>query len=406
MQYTTLFTLLTLLATSFSTDARDLSSPNRLNGKRAHREHARNAATLAAQVERREYLASVNPRALEEKPVRKVMKRGAGGCRVKGTNATLSSVSSAAAITGATTSVVVNAASTTSAVNIVNANFGVDGTTASSTYVAPASSAAPAATSAASSGGGQSVSVNGSPSGIKAGGAGSDTLSYYGSHTSWWFNYGSVADGGGSQLYIPMLWGNGAQGSQDASRLASFQAMSSAPAYVFGFYEPDCLAPMSSDIDPTVAAALWMATIAPWRSQGTTLISPGMCKQMDETWLEPFLNVIGQSNIWDYTQIHTNKNTLQGVKDDVAYYYNKYGKPVWVNEFACVDDQNGFTPCSDQGQINSFINDVVDFFEGDYRVVAYAMSEGEGLGETWPPYRNGGLTESGQTYLNAISKYH
>jgi hypothetical protein len=57
-----------------------------------------------------------------------------------------------------------------------------------------------------------------------------------------------------------------------------------------------------------------------------------MCKQMDEEWLEPFKNAIGDENMWDYTQIHTNKNNLQGVKDDVTYYYNKYQKPVWVNE--------------------------------------------------------------------------
>jgi hypothetical protein len=49
-----------------------------------------------------------------------------------------------------------------------------------------------------------------------------------------------------------MLWGNGNQGSQDWSRLSSFKAMTQAPPYIFGFYEPDCLAPMSSDIDPSV----------------------------------------------------------------------------------------------------------------------------------------------------------
>jgi hypothetical protein len=34
------------------------------------------------------------------------------------------------------------------------------------------------------------------------------------------------------------------------------------------------------------------------------------------------------------------------------------------------------------------------------------MSEGMGLGDVWPPYKDGQLTESGRTYLNAISKYH
>jgi hypothetical protein len=57
-----------------------------------------------------------------------------------------------------------------------------------------------------------------------------------------------------------------------------------------------------------------------------------MCKQKDETWLQPFRSAIGGNNMWDYTQIHTNKNTLAGVKEDVDYYYSTYGVPVWVNE--------------------------------------------------------------------------
>jgi hypothetical protein len=53
-------------------------------------------------------------------------------------------------------------------------------------------------------------------------------------------------------------------------------------------------------------------------------------------------------------------------------HYASYGKPIWVTEFACVDDVNGFVPCTDQGEINSFINDIVDLFESDSRVAAYA----------------------------------
>lgn len=68
-------------------------------------------------------------------------------------------------------------------------------------------------------------------------------------------------------------------------------------------------------------------------------------------------------------------------------------------------DQNGFTPCTDQNEINSFIMDIVDLFESDDRVYAYAYTDGNGLGTVWPPTKDGQLTESGQTYLDAISKY-
>ena len=47
-------------------------------------------------------------------------------------------------------------------------------------------------------------------------------------------------------------------------------------------------------------------------------------------------------------------------------------------------DQNGFKPCTDQVEINAFINDIVSFLEGHPHVYAYAYSNGEGLGSTWP----------------------
>jgi hypothetical protein len=77
-----------------------------------------------------------------------------------------------------------------------------------------------------------------------------------------------------------------------------------------------------------------------------------------------------------------------------------------VSEFACVDDSTGFHPCTDQGEIDSFISDIVDLFEADDRVYAYAYSDGEGLGSVWPTVQNGALSPSGKAYLNAISKYH
>lgn len=112
--------------------------------------------------------------------------------------------------------------------------------------------------------------------------------------------------------------------------------------------------------------------------------------QAAETYLTPFKDAISRD--WDFTNIHINKNSMAGVKLDIDHYWNKYGqKPIWVSEFACVDDSTGFVPCTDQGEINSFISDIVDLFEGDSRVYAYAYSDGEGLGDVWPSTKNGKL---------------
>jgi len=149
--------------------------------------------------------------------------------------------------------------------------------------------------------------------------------------------------------------------------------------------------------------SVWEQYIAPFQAKGTKLASPSMCKQAAETWLKQFSQQI--STPWDITNIHVNKNSMAGVKADLDHYA-QYGKPIFVSEFACVDDSTGFVPCEDQGEIDQFINDIVALFESDSRVAAYAYSNGEGLGSNWPLCSNGALNESGKTYLAAISKVH
>jgi len=50
---------------------------------------------------------------------------------------------------------------------------------------------------------------------------------------------------------VPMLWGDGHTSAEDAQRVADFKALSYSPAYIMGFYEPDCSPPMSSDLNPS-----------------------------------------------------------------------------------------------------------------------------------------------------------
>jgi len=206
------------------------------------------------------------------------------------------------------------------------------------------------------------------------------------------------------------LWGDGsACASVSSTRLTQFNDVvgsSSAPKIMFGFYEPDCDCPDSSAIsDPSTGLAMWNEYLKPLAARGTTLGSPSMCTQKDESWLSEFSGkATGQElATWDVTSIHINKNSLAGAQADVEYYVAKYGKPVWVTEFACVDDVDGWAPCSDQGEINTFINEVVAFFQGNDSVVAYGPSNGLGLGNVWPMTdSSGALTATGQTYINAI----
>lgn len=79
------------------------------------------------------------------------------------------------------------------------------------------------------------------------------------------------------------------------------------------------------------AASLWNELMAPKGNAGAMLLSPSMCKQMAEDgWLGQFQTKISRD--WDITNVHINKNNMEGVKATIDYYYNKYKKPLWVTE--------------------------------------------------------------------------
>lgn len=326
--------------------------------------------------------------------------------------------------------------STTTSAAPVQTTLATYSSAAKSSTLSAYSSAAPKSSSAVSSS--SAPKVTGSTglagyTGIKAGLSGyigvqnTNAWSSFVPHIGWYSDYSAVTPDANGVQGIPMvsrpiisaiashtddvqLWGDGvACASVSSDRLSQFNSAvaSAAPKIMFGFYEPDCDCTMSSEIsDPSTGLDMWNQYLKPLAAKGTTLGSPSMCTQKDETWLSQFSGkATGQElATWDVTSIHINKNSLQGAKDDVEYYVAKYGKPVWVSEFACVDDVGGFNPCTDQSEIDTFINDVVAFFQGNDSVVAYGPSNGAGLGDVWPlTDSNGALTHSGQTYINAIS---
>lgn len=242
-----------------------------------------------------------------------------------------------------------------------------------------------------------------------------------------------------------MLWGDGSTDAQDSQRLKAFQQLATlgnAPPYVLGFEEPDCPSG-SGSAGMTVADGVekWESLIAPMQKKGALLGSPSMCsiilsflllystfirgasEQADEDWLAEFRRQIETD--WDFTAIHINKHTLAGVKKDIVIpfisnifqyafsglqeHYMNYGKPIWVTEFACVNggcktfffffdcfltllsDVNGFVPCTDQKEINDFINEIVPYMEENPIIYAYAYSNGLGLGDVWPLMRGNSL---------------
>ncbi|KAJ7801286.1 hypothetical protein B0H14DRAFT_3489802 [Mycena olivaceomarginata] len=191
------------------------------------------------------------------------------------------------------------------------------------------------------------------PNGKKAGTSSGNAYSILESHIGWWYDWSPNPTSTGSPIPRPHALG-----------------ITSAPQYMLGFEEPDCASGGgSAGMSVAEGMQIWEQYIAPFKEKGTKLGSPSMCKQAAETWLNQFSQQI--STDWDFTTVHVNKNNMIGVKADLDHYAS-YDKPLWVTEFACVDDVNGFTPCTDQEEINDYINQIVDLFQTDSRVAAYA----------------------------------
>ncbi|KAI4848995.1 hypothetical protein E4T45_06097, partial [Aureobasidium sp. EXF-8846] len=236
-------------------------------------------------------------------------------------------------------------------------------------------------------------------------------------YISWYSNYEPVAPNINASTHTvvgaPMLWGKGDQcltnnpdGPVDKWRLGNFTEYVTSgethPDVFFGFYEPDCDCPSSSHItDVNVGVQKWNELIKPLRNRGIALGSPPMCTQLDQSWLT---NFAAQGVTWDVTSIHVNKPTVaEGIKV-VEYYASKFGKPVWVSEFTCVNDQN-WSSCGDQATVNAFIDGMVQYFEGNDNVIAYGANNGEGvpgvwnlMTSSWPPQ----LTATGQHYQSVL----
>ena len=208
---------------------------------------------------------------------------------------------------------------------------------------------------------------------------------------------------------ILQLWGDGQScANVSGPRLTDFNTAvkSKRPDIMFGFYEPDCTCYDSSSIDYTTGQAMWKEYLKPLGDAGTTLGSPSMCTQKDESWLRKFTNITSTKPYipWDVTSVHINKPNATAAIVDLNYYLGTYGKPIWVSEFACVDDVS-WTPCTDQTQIDDYITQLVTYFNKNESIVAYGPSNGNGLGKVWPliDQETGKLSATGQTYLKAIS---
>jgi len=141
----------------------------------------------------------------------------------------------------------------------------------------------------------------------------------------------------------------------------------------------------------------WNKLLKPLGARGVPLGSPPMCTQLDQSWLSAFA---AQGVTWDVTSVHVNKPSAAEGKAVVEYYVQKFGRPVWVSEFTCVNDKD-WSSCGNQSVVNTFIDEMVEYFEGNDDVVAYGANTGEGVPGVWNLFANTWpqqLTATGKHY--------
>ncbi|KAG5940740.1 hypothetical protein E4U60_000315 [Claviceps pazoutovae] len=257
------------------------------------------------------------------------------------------------------------------------------------------------------------------PNGKKAGAAGVLSYPFFKDHVGWWYdkspnppgNDGSTGMEG--PLAIPMLYGPGSSDAQDEQWLEYWKSrIGPMPPFALSMHRPDRNASLLPYvIMPQKAAQIWKHYLAELGKKGTSLGAPAVMASSDEWWLNEFRHMKLECD-WAFTAIHIYEPDLDAVKHHIDRYFFWYAKAIWVTEFGCRHDPARsfeFTgsPCEDQAYVNRLIRDMVDYFEADIRVAAYAypdLNEHCALCAAIDEH-NHTLIESGQTYLDAISKY-
>ena len=238
-------------------------------------------------------------------------------------------------------------------------------------------------------------------------------LSALSSGVSWWYNWSpryQEAVGGlhqeGIADFIPMSW-NG----NNPDQIRAFLREHPEVRYLLMYNEPNFQD--QANMTPAYAASIWPTFEQIAEEFQIELVGPalnycGGCVIVDgapidspfTVWMDLFLNEFraqfGREPIMHYTALHWYD---YGLEDQVNEMITRYGKPVWLTEFALWRSEDW---CTDEVE-REWLLDMVEFLENHPMVFRYAWFTGRRpdfpkinlLGE------EGELTPLGEAYVNA-----
>jgi hypothetical protein len=204
------------------------------------------------------------------------------------------------------------------------------------------------------------------------GDASQEDLAVFATTIKWYYNWSieppSTANVALSGIeWVPMQWG-----AISAGQTANIETrIPVGSKYLLGFNEPNFVS--QANLTPTQAAAMWpnMDSIA--RHKGLVLVSPavnwcGSCvtgvTSDPVDWLDKFITACPDCK-FDYIAIHNYNSYLSTLKWYIDKF-RKYGKPVWITEFAPWDDP------VDYSGVVKYMKEAIPYLESDSIVFRYS----------------------------------
>ena len=229
---------------------------------------------------------------------------------------------------------------------------------------------------------------------------------------SWWYNWATLPELAVRNTYsnynvdfTPMAWN-----SSGISGVSSWVDKDSMINYILGFNEPNFKE--QANMTPKQAAAAWPALQKVAKKHNLKIVSPavnycgncvsegGTTYNNPFTYLDHFFAACDTCQV-DYIGLH-----WYGSGNSIVSYVNnarKYGKPIWMTEFASWDASNPVKTVEDQ---KKYLAGAVNFLERDSAVYRYSWFIGRTSGgaKTYPYLdlysTTGMLTELGQLYMD------
>ena len=233
-------------------------------------------------------------------------------------------------------------------------------------------------------------------------GCGGQTGNAYKVGAFWAYDWGNgTAVFPGNVEHVPMWWSYyGA--SQEADNTAAANLKAAGAKSLLTYNEPD----HTDQANLTVEYALQgfkQAGIA-CAAAGLELISPA-CADDNSTWMQQFMaSVASQGLKCDAVAVHSYLRNPNAFLNYIDGIHNRYGKNIWITEFAPTDWASPTTVTTTE--VQNFINIVIPGLESRNYVIRYAWYCGtlpgpNVLGTAALFDANGNLTDVGNTYKNA-----